>query len=87
LADRFYVSAHNTSRQIRTDGGRKEAEANCNLGKAAERGKEFEKAIRLYEQFYYLTKDKPWKDADDTPLYNNACHHLLTAHVLFSEQV
>ena len=88
MADRFYVSAHNTSRQIRTDGGRKEAESNCNLGKAAERKKDFEKAIQLYKQFYYLTKDKPWRDEkDDCPLYNKACHHLLTAHVLFSEQV
>ena len=89
LSDHFYTSAHHTSRQIRADGGRKEAEANCNLGKAAERKKDYRQAIELYERFYYLVKDKPWKtvDKDEALLCKVACQHLLTAHVSFSNQV
>jgi len=89
LSDHFYTSAHQTSRQIRTDGGRKEAEANCNLGKAAERKKDYQQAIKLYEKFYSLAKDKPWKitDQDEILLSNVACQHLLTAHVAFSNQI
>ena len=89
LSDQFYTSAHQTSRQIRADGGRKEAEANCNLGKAAERKKDYQLAIKLYEKFYSLAKDKPWKiaDQDEMLLCNVACQHLLTAHVSFSNQV
>jgi len=89
MSDHFYTSAHQTSRQIRADGGRKEAEANCNLGKAAERKKDYQQAIKLYEKFYSLSKDKSWKiaDQDEMLLGSVACQHLLTAHVAYSNQI
>ena len=66
---------------------KKEAEANQNLGKVAERKEEYQKAIELYEKFYRLSKDKPWKTSDGKLLSNVGCRYLLSAHVSLAEQV
>jgi len=87
LADHFYLCAYNTSKQIRSDGGKKEAEANQNLGKVSERKKEYKNAIELYEKFYRLSKDKPWNTSDGILLSNVGCRYLLSAHVSFAEQL
>lgn len=85
IADHFYKSSFDTSRHIRGDGRRKEAEANCNLGNAAERKHDFFAAKKLYEEFHILTTDKKWELDDGTLLHNHACYCLQRVYVTLSE--
>ena len=87
LADHFYLASFNTSQQVRGDGRRKEAEANRNLGNAAERKRDYLHAKQLYEEFHTLTVGKDWKDKDGTFLNKLACDCLQRVYVVLSEQV
>jgi len=87
LADHFYTVAFNTSKQIRGDGRRKEAEANFNLGTAAERKKDYQLARKLYEEYYSLTADKEWKSEHGNLLHNHARDCLTSVFITLSEQL
>lgn len=87
LADHFYTEAFNTSKQIRGDGRRKEAEANFNLGTSAERKSDYLLAQKLYEEYFALTTDRDWKSEDGFLLHNHARDCLTNMFITLSEQV
>ena len=87
LAHHFYTASYNTSKQIRGDGRRKEAEANYYLGTAAEREKDYSLAQKLYEEYYALTTNKEWKLEGGETLHKHARDCLTSVLITLSEEL
>ena len=87
LANYFYSASFDTSRQIRGDGRRREAEANFNLGTAAEHEKDYLRAQKLYEEYYTLTDSRAWKSDDGSLLHNHARDCLTRVLITLSNQI
>ena len=73
--------------KVRGDGRCKEAEAYWNLGIAAERRKEFNKALSFFEKFHSIARGKSWVTESGVKFHNAACDCLQRIYVTLSEMV
>ncbi|XP_063316162.1 tetratricopeptide repeat protein 29 [Pelobates fuscus] len=87
LSNHFFECCFQTAKCIKIDGGRKEAEANANLGMVAEEHGELEKAAEHYEIFYHLTEGRMWKDESGRTHNSVACENLWRIYNLLSEKM
>ncbi|KAG9480070.1 hypothetical protein GDO78_011860 [Eleutherodactylus coqui] len=87
LSNHFYECCFQTAKQIKTDGGRKEAEANANLATMAEEHGQLEKAAAHYEAFYHLTVGRIWKDETGRTHNSLACENLWRIYTLLSDKM
>ncbi len=87
LSDYFYYKCLETSLQVRGDGGRKEAEANFNLGIASEKKMDFDQAVSFMEVFYNLSSDKEWEDEHGNILHKKGCESLQRIYTQIAVQV
>ncbi|XP_077135407.1 tetratricopeptide repeat protein 29 isoform X1 [Ranitomeya variabilis] len=87
LSNHFYEYCFETSKKIKIDGGRKEAEAHANLAIVAEEHGQLEKAAEHYEAFYHLTVGRIWKDETGRTHNSRACENLWRIYTLLSEKM
>ncbi|KAM3937733.1 tetratricopeptide repeat protein 29 [Leptodactylus fuscus] len=87
LSDHFSECCFQTAKKVKTDGGRKEAEAHANLGMVAEENGQLEKAAEHYEAFYHLTVGRIWKDETGRTHNSLACENLWRIYTLLSDKM
>ncbi|XP_077984211.1 tetratricopeptide repeat protein 29-like isoform X1 [Glandiceps talaboti] len=88
LSNHFYLSCLETSLQIKGDGRRKEAEANCNMGLAFEHSRSCDKAAEHFETFYQLSsRNSNWRTEDGQSLHAMACDHLRRLYTTMAENL
>ncbi|XP_002737930.1 tetratricopeptide repeat protein 29-like [Saccoglossus kowalevskii] len=86
LSDHFYTLCLDTSLQIKGDGRRKEAEANCNMGLGYEHNRVYDKAAEHFETFYKLcSRNKSWRTTDGGSLHAMSCDHLMRLYTTMAE--
>ncbi|XP_078533787.1 tetratricopeptide repeat protein 29 isoform X2 [Lissotriton helveticus] len=87
LSDHFFEYCFDTAKLIKVDGGRKEAEANVNLGKVREEHGQLEEAAEHYEAFYRLTLGRKWTDETGRTQNSLACEHLWRIYTLLADKM
>ncbi|XP_063776658.1 tetratricopeptide repeat protein 29 isoform X2 [Pseudophryne corroboree] len=87
LSNHFFECCFQTASKIKTDGGKKEAEAHANLGQVAEDHGQLEKAAEHYEAFYHLTVGRIWKDETGHTHNSLACENLWRIYTLLSDRM
>ncbi|MEE6461355.1 hypothetical protein FKM82_001267 [Ascaphus truei] len=87
LSNHFFECCFETAKQIKIDGGRKEAEAHANLGLVDEEYGQLEKAAEHYEAFYHLTVGRIWKDEAGRTHNSLSCENLWRIYTLLSERM
>ncbi|XP_048364787.1 tetratricopeptide repeat protein 29 [Sphaerodactylus townsendi] len=87
LRNYFYEQCYKTAQLIKIDGGRKEAEAQSNMGLVYEEQGQFLKAAEHYEAFYHLTVGRIWKDEAGRTLNTLACEHLWRIYTLLADKM
>ncbi|XP_069487343.1 tetratricopeptide repeat protein 29 isoform X2 [Ambystoma mexicanum] len=87
LSNHFFECCFTTSQFIKVDGGRKEAEANENLGKVCEENSQLEKAAEHYEAFYHLTVGRKWTDETGRTQNSLACESLWRVYTLLADKM
>jgi len=85
LSDYFFKSALETSFNIRLDGGRRKAEAYCNMALAIERNGKPQDAVSYMRSFQELTVGQLWKNDDDILLSSIACRHLCRIYTTLAD--
>ncbi|XP_078481534.1 LOW QUALITY PROTEIN: tetratricopeptide repeat protein 29-like [Ciona intestinalis] len=85
LSDHFFKSALEFSLNIRLDGGRREAEANCNMGLAFERNEQYKLSAEHLEKFHQLSVGRNWTDETSLPHSSAACQHLSRIYTALSD--
>ena len=87
LSDYFYDQCLENSLLIRTDGRRKEAEANFNLGISAEKKQNFIEAMHFMEISYGLSKQKDWDDSSGATLHHKSSDGLQRLYTAMAKKV
>ncbi|NP_001089833.1 tetratricopeptide repeat protein 29 [Xenopus laevis] len=87
LSYHFFECCFQTATKIKSDGGRKEAEAHENLGLAEEEHGQLEKSAEHYEAFYHLTVGRIWKDETGRSHNSLACENLWRIYTLQSDKM
>ncbi|XP_061109168.1 tetratricopeptide repeat protein 29 [Conger conger] len=87
LSHHFYESSLVTARKVKTDWGRKEAEANSNMGHVCTERGQLETARAHYEAFHHLTEGQAWRDEAGQALHSQACECLWRIHTLLADRM
>ncbi|XP_036407768.1 tetratricopeptide repeat protein 29 [Megalops cyprinoides] len=87
LSYHFYEASLVSARMVKTDGGRKEAEANSNLGHVYMEQGQLERAREHYEAFHHLTETQAWKDEAGRTLRSQACECLWRIYTLLADKM
>ncbi|XP_064201428.1 tetratricopeptide repeat protein 29 isoform X3 [Anguilla rostrata] len=93
LAHHFYERSLLSAAMVTTDGGRREAEANSNMGHVCtERdgvsvAGQLERAQAHYEAFHHLTEGRGWEDEAGRTLHSRACQCLWRIYTLLADNM
>uniref|UniRef100_A0A8D0L6I5 Tetratricopeptide repeat protein 29 n=1 Tax=Sphenodon punctatus TaxID=8508 RepID=A0A8D0L6I5_SPHPU len=87
LRNYFYEQCHRTAKQIKIDGGKKEAESHANLGLVYEEQGQLMKAAEHYEAFHQLTVGRMWRDERGQSHNLLACEHLWRIYTLLADKM
>ncbi|KAI1883654.1 hypothetical protein AGOR_G00233790 [Albula goreensis] len=87
LSHHFYETSLLSARMVKTDGGRREAEANANIGHVLTEQGQLETAQEHYEAFYHLTEGQAWKDEAGQTLHSQACQYLWRIYTLLADNL
>lgn len=72
---------------VEDDGGRKQAEANFNIGVALEKRGDMSAAVEFLEKFYKLTMDQEWQDKVGDSLHDIASIQLYRTYTSLAEEL
>jgi len=86
LSDYLFETALNTSKNIKLDGRRREAEAYCNRALALERNGDIVEALDHMRKFHKITDGKPWKNDYDVLLSSISCRHLCRLYFTLADK-
>ncbi|XP_021249528.1 tetratricopeptide repeat protein 29 isoform X2 [Numida meleagris] len=87
LRNYFYEQCFNTAQLIKTDGGKRQAQAHAHMGLINEEQGNVMKAAEHYEAFYQLTEGSTWKDETGHPYNSLACEHLWRIYILMADKM
>ncbi|XP_070553765.1 tetratricopeptide repeat protein 29-like isoform X2 [Ptychodera flava] len=88
LSAHFYDNCLETSLQIKGDGRRREAEANCNIALGFEHNKTYDKAAEHFETFYKLaSRNTHWRTEEGLSLHAMSCDHLRRLYTEMAENL
>ncbi|XP_048798596.1 tetratricopeptide repeat protein 29 isoform X1 [Lagopus muta] len=87
LRNYFYEQCFNTAQLIKTDGGKRQAQAHAYMGLINEEQGHVMKAAEHYEAFYQLTEGSTWKDETGHTYYSLACEHLWRIYILQADKM
>ncbi|XP_065592113.1 tetratricopeptide repeat protein 29 [Cyrtonyx montezumae] len=87
LRNYFYEQCFITARLIKTDGGKRQAQAHAHMGLIKEEQGNFMKAAEHYEAFYQLTEGSTWKDETGRTYSSLACEHLWRIYTLLADKM
>ncbi|KAL2079353.1 hypothetical protein ACEWY4_025097 [Coilia grayii] len=81
----FYREALSSAQKVKTDGGRKEAEANAILARVYLQQGQLDLAMEHYEVFHHLSLERPWWDASGRTLHHCACEGLCAVYIQLAQ--
>ncbi|KAJ8383185.1 hypothetical protein SKAU_G00039630 [Synaphobranchus kaupii] len=87
LSHHFYETGLVSARRVKQDGGRREAEANSNMGHVCTERGQLETAREHYEAFHHLTEGQAWKDEAGRTLHSQACQCLWGIYTLLADKM
>ncbi|XP_072477294.1 tetratricopeptide repeat protein 29 isoform X1 [Notamacropus eugenii] len=87
LRNYFYERCFNIAQLIKTDGGRKEAEAYSHMGLLFEENGQLTEAAERYELFHEKTVGRLWEDANGRTLNFMACENLRRIYTMLAERM
>uniref|UniRef100_A0A493SS64 Tetratricopeptide repeat protein 29 n=1 Tax=Anas platyrhynchos platyrhynchos TaxID=8840 RepID=A0A493SS64_ANAPP len=87
LRNYFYERCFNTAQLIKTDGGKRRAQAHAHAGLISEEQGHVMKAAEHYEAFYQLTEGSTWKDEAGRTYNSLACEHLWRIYTLLADKM
>ncbi|XP_035179778.1 tetratricopeptide repeat protein 29 isoform X4 [Oxyura jamaicensis] len=87
LRNYFYERCFNTAQLIKTDGGKRRAQAHAHMGLISEEQGHVMKAAEHYEEFYQLTEGSTWKDETGRTYYSLACEHLWRIYTIIADKM
>ncbi|XP_031408880.1 tetratricopeptide repeat protein 29 [Meleagris gallopavo] len=87
LRNYFYEQCFNTAQLIKTDGGKRQAQAHACMGLINEEQGHVVKAAEHYEAFYQLTEGSTWKDETGHTYNSLACEHLWRIYILQADKM
>uniref|UniRef100_A0A8C3BDR2 Tetratricopeptide repeat protein 29 n=1 Tax=Cairina moschata TaxID=8855 RepID=A0A8C3BDR2_CAIMO len=87
LRNYFYERCFNTAQLIKTDGGKRQAQAHAHAGLISEEQGHVMKAAEHYEAFYQLTEGSTWKDEAGRTYNSLACEHLWRIYTLLADKM
>jgi len=87
LTDHFHQRCMAESVSVKDDDGRKQAEANFNIGIALEKRGDLSAAVEYLEKFYNLTTDQEWQDTIGDSLHDQAALQLYRTYTSLAEEI
>jgi len=87
LIDNFHSQCMSESLRVAGDGGRKQAEANFNIGVALEKRGDLSSAVEYLETFYTLSMEQEWQDKIGDSLHDQACLQLYKTYTCLAEEI
>uniref|UniRef100_A0A8C6W3V5 Tetratricopeptide repeat protein 29 n=1 Tax=Nannospalax galili TaxID=1026970 RepID=A0A8C6W3V5_NANGA len=87
VRNHFYERCFKIAQLIKTDGGKKEAEAQAHMGLLYEEDGKLLEAAQHYEAFHQLTQGRIWKDETGHFLNFLACESLVRTYRLLADKM
>lgn len=87
VRNHFYERCFKIAQQIKTDGGKKEAQAQAHMGLLYEEEGQLLEAAEHYEAFHQLTLGRIWKDETGHFLNLLACESLVRTYRLLADKM
>ncbi|XP_055975007.1 tetratricopeptide repeat protein 29 [Sorex fumeus] len=87
VRNHFFERCFQVAKEIKLDGGRKEAEAHRNMAFLYEEEGQLHEATEHYEAFHQLTQGRMWKDETGRSLNLLACESLLRTLRLLADKM